>query len=588
MDCHFFQMIRQQFGIDDYDSGTMQVNHAMSRSIWTDKMLSYRGSDLYKLYIDDTIRSLETNKLKIDMMGAIINTPEYMHDYLVDQVRQTQGGNDAEAMFMNFDYSDKKMIERLGKIGVDIDPHFYEKMLSWHRGIISGFNLSWYTAFTNNFQRFNYFIDYGFGNWAEATAALLGYGKYSYNFDKKRMDKFVDKTGVKDPIVQFTDIIIAGAVDNAQTMFGAYTSMRDLAAMKRGDSPEFDKVLIRASGKEKIQLEELQKLRDLFYKITTTKWKEQDKAILEKSLKELEWDLTDEYIGRIVNWRLSYFPVKAGSKLLTMRGTEIELRSEGAVMGFINADKTGQLDHTSDVPLYEQENAIKMARGMVYHTQFAFDPTNSPKMFRGAFGRMYWQFKQYQYFQASHDWKIMKNLWDTSGGNNAVETSLFMSGRVIKELGKMVTEAGYLPYRKFVGKDNLFERDDIAQSFIKFSIIRGLATAMTTFYQLPFFDLEMMRTVRGAITGRGLRGLESPLLVYPARIAKLGFLLSRMMDDDDEDKERTFTELIFDWFPAIINVIVMIALKNPYAFSAYVPPGAKVVYKGVAKKIEED
>ena len=583
---HFLKMIKQIFGIEDYDSGTMQVNHAMSRSLWTDKLQRYRGADLYKLYIDDTIRSLETNKLKIDMMNSIINTPEYFHNYLIDQVKQTAGGGDAEAGLGKFDYSDKKMIERLNTIGVDIDPEFYEKILSWQRGVVSGFNLSWYTAFTNNFQRVNYLVDYGTKEWMEAVGARQGWGKYAYGKSKEDINRAITLTGIKDPLLQFTDVIVAGRTD--RTLLGSYRSMKDLATMKAGNDDSFDKLFQKAGTKEKIQLEELKRLRKTFAHILTNDWKEQDRGILERAIKSLEWELTDEYIGRIIDWRLNYFPLSAGKEILTMGGTEDTIRSEGAMMGFILADKLGQLDHNSDIPIYEQENAVRMARIMVYHTQFAFDPINSPKMFRGAFGRMFWQFKPYQYFQAEHDWKVVSNAWNTSGGNNAVETGLHMTGRITKELFKMIGDVGYAPYKALMQKDKLTEPDEIARSFIKFSVLRGMASVATTFYSLPFFDLELVRMAKGAVTGRGLRGIESPLLVYPFRIAKLAMMLSGALDDEEDDK-RLISNIIMDYFPAIINIIAGVILQNPYAFGVFVPPGPpKWGYKWAAEKIAEE
>jgi len=294
----------------------------------------------------------------------------------------------------------------------------------------------------------------------EAVGARQGWGKYAYGKSKEDINRAITLTGIKDPLLQFTDVIVAGRTD--RTLLGSYRSMKDLATMKAGNDDSFDKLFQKAGTKEKIQLEELKRLRKTFAHILTNDWKEQDRGILERAIKSLEWELTDEYIGRIIDWRLNYFPLSAGKEILTMGGTEDTIRSEGAMMGFILADKLGQLDHNSDIPIYEQENAVRMARIMVYHTQFAFDPINSPKMFRGAFGRMFWQFKPYQYFQAEHDWKVVSNAWNTSGGNNAVETGLHMTGRITKELFKMIGDVGYAPYKALMQKDKLTEPDEIA------------------------------------------------------------------------------------------------------------------------------
>ena len=59
------------------------------------------------------------------------------------------------------------------------------------------------------------------------------------------------------------------------------------------------------------------------------------------------------------------------------------------------------------------------------------------------------------------------------------------------------------------------------------------------------------------------------------------------LDDEDDETKKTLSEIVFDYFPATINFLIMIALRNPYAFTAYTPPmGPKFLVKTAAKKIQ--
>ena len=96
---------------------------------------------------------------------------------------------------------------------------------------------------------------------------------------------------------------------------------------------------------------------------------------------------------------------------------------------------------------------------------------------------------------------------------------------------------------------------------------------------------ETYRFLANRIVGahRGIRGLESPMLVYPARLAKLGLMLLRGGFDED-DEEKTIGETLMDWTNPLVNLLIGLGMGNPYAPTAYIPPVAKTGYKYLLKE----
>jgi hypothetical protein len=579
------KMARQQMGMDPFESTTMQVSHLQHRSLWTDKMQRDRSPSLIQDYFEDMVRAMETNNLKLQAMQTMLVTGENLHGYLMNEVKEATGSMDTAAGFLGLNYSDEAMMKRLHTLGIKIDPELYRHMLGWHRGVISGWNLGFLTAAMNNFQRVNYFIDYGWDLWHEAQRAIQGKGRYS----NLEVLKFVEDTGVLDLSTQFTDWLLAGANTSETKPLGFIIPVADIKRMVLGKRGGMDKALAKASGKEKLQLEELDRLNKKMKILLETDWKPEQKELLRQSIKDLKFTMTDEYIGRIVDWRLNWFPfqqTKAGggiAEAFTMGGTERNIRTLGAVMGFIEAERRGMLDTTKD-DYFNQDAAIAMARTMVYHTQFAFDPINSPKFMRGAFGRFYWQFKQYQYFQAEHDFKTLQNMWVSTDGNGMARVGR-MGARVTAELLRMGASSADRGLGVVgIDVDPNLERDETARSLIRFFMTRGLMSMVSAAIYVPILT-EIYRFTANRVVGahRGVRGLESPMLVYPLRLAKLGLMMLRGGFDEDEE-ERTRNEVLMDWVNPLVNLLIGLGLGNPYAPTAYIPPVAKTGYKYYVKE----
>jgi hypothetical protein len=161
-------------------------------------------------------------------------------------------------------------------------------------------------------------------------------------------------------------------------------------------SSGWDKILARASERseqEKIKVEELIRIKTLLWEFMHNN--KADKKYLKKLLNDMKVGLRQDYANRLVQWRISWFPAgMSGSAMFTLKGGEERMRLETAYMGLRKAYDMGLVEIPQGNWKYtDSPEAVQMARLYVYANMFGMNSPHLAKAFRGAFGGLFWQWK---------------------------------------------------------------------------------------------------------------------------------------------------------------------------------------------------
>jgi len=558
--------------------------HAKSRVYFTNRMLRRKDPEVLHEYVNTMFKAAIDNSMKINLLETVLATDDITAEFVVDHASVAMGSITTRGGFLGIKYGNDEIANALSKIfagtDVKITPEIVHRFGLFHNQFIISNNLGFRTAMTNNFQRTTRVIDFGLKSSVEANRIRRnGYA----GLTPADVDALVRRTGVLDPITYLADMLTSGVKDATDADFiMPYVDMKRLLLPrikfvngKDGWDRLLEKSALRQknklnalSGKRELlklnrkELEEIKKKKGSLYDLMN---KEMEAKEIKAIIRSLELDLTEAYINRLVSWKLKWFP--AGKSLTTMMGTEEAMRVEDAITGFLAAERNGLIP--KDLPMKEKwmsPNAVRMARLVVYNSSFGMSSQFLPKMFHGAIGKWFFQFKSYQWHQANHDWKYFDNFINSSRGSNFVVKGLDGSIRLTAELARMIG-------RPIIGKKT---KDVEANKLLRFLMYRGTASLLSlSMFYVPFFGWALQNAVRVATMGRlggrrAIRGMESPVLMYPLRAMYMAYLLNARFADDD-DKDRTTSEFIRDWLPPLMNVFIGFFIEGLDAIRPLLP-----------------
>ena len=542
-----------------------------SRGLLTDPMRRRRDPELMKDYIDSGYRTIEMNKIKLSLMKSMLFMPnKQLAEYVVDQVLASTGSHQVQAGLFKLGYSNEavsKIVSAMMPWKNDkIESHDIARAGAMHNGFVVYANLGAGTALTNNMQRATPILDYGWPLFARSYQALHN-GDTRYT-SEEWMD-IVRETGVLDPVQAFTDALLAGA--SGANGMDWLMPLVDMAKVKLGSKGfaqkwTIDSLLANSTGRNEA---DIRALKERIHQIATSN--STNKKLLIKQIRQLNLGLSERYMGKLVAWKLGWFPSKKLAGAFTMTESEQMMRAEVALMGMFQAEQLGELgdvesqfDKNPEAKPWLSEAGIKMARLMVYNTMFGMSQQFLPKMFRGAVGKFFMQFKSYQYHQMEHDMKYVTNFWRSNKGQNLftgvteapvrlVAEMARMIGRVPGRLGSMASPVKN--YSKMKDMDDSID-DRSANRLLKFLLVRGGASMLSAvmFYHSAFtgvLRLALRGVGRNPLARRGLFGLETPVVTYPLHILWALYAAGSVAGRDDDDDN--LQDFLRDWLPPAIT-----------------------------------
>ena len=545
-----------------------------SRTLFTDNKLRRKDRSVHSEYVDQAFRANELTKLKLELFKTVLSLQhnQPLVNYLVDQVKVASGGADIEAGFMNLNYSDQRISDILSKYISDITPEKVKQIGLIIRGYLSAANLGVWTAVTNNTQRLNKIINYG---WKKTWEAMDAVKNGIDGFTASEIREQVEETGVLHPGNAFIDMLSMNINMQVGTEWKeALAPIRDVASLWKATtldswlnrSNSLDNLIKRASSQvsgEKVQLEEIKRIKTELYNIVNdpTKNTLKDKKRLEKRLKDLRLGLTQSGINRLINWKLQWFPLGLKNKMFTMAGTEEQMRLEVAFQGLKEAKEMGLINTEKKNWKYtDSPEAVEMARLYVYTNLFGFTQVMNPKMFRGAVGGKAFLWRQYDYNQVILEYEMFRSAamspeWAAKYGEGASMGAL-IAARLPFQIGKNIIRAGTQTMRAMgMSKEQVSQLqktmklnpeldDKNLQRATLLMMTRGMASIASFILYTqwaPYTILREGQLLIGSMVGknkinqRALMGFGSPLVTKTLMIATLISAIIKAIDGDDTD-----------------------------------------------------
>jgi hypothetical protein len=555
------------------------------RTLFTDHKRRRKDRGIWGEYVDQSTRANELTKLKVQLLKTILalqHNPKLVN-YLIDQTKASSGHADIESGFLNLNFSDQTVANMFGD---DITAEGIRDRGLIIRGYKTGANLGSWTSLTNNTQRVNNVINYGFeSTWKSMTAVRNG----DENFTSEEIRQQVEETGVLHPGNAFIDMLTMGIdmaagseykemlmplVDTARLWKA--TSLPDFL----NNSKNWDKIISSAQSRgavgEKIQIEELQRVKTELYKIMHEPTKDNKKEIsrLSKRFKDLRIGLTQVNINRLVKWKLQWFPLGVGKELLTMSGSEEQMRLESGYQGMREAFNMGRVNTPPDRKwkYTDSDDAVDMARLYVYYNLFGFTKVIAPKMFRSAVGGTGLQWRQYDYNQIILEHEIFRGA-ALSPEFAQKYPSLGVAAlppRITFQIMKKIIRGGSQAARlfglskeqvkywtKFIKVNKELDDKNLDKATNLF-LTRGLAAILGKMMYLNFAPYTFMRSFmkipkavlgRNKINQRMLFGLESPLISKMITMSMMVALAikwgTRGLDDEDDTLEDFLRDMPF-------------------------------------------
>lgn len=163
-----------------------------------------------------------------------------------------------------------------------------------------------------------------------------------------------------------------------------------------------------------------------------------DKKYLKKLLNDMKVGLRQDYANRLVQWRISWFPSgMSGSAMFTLKGGEERMRLETAYMGLRKAYDMGLVETPQGKWKYtDSSEAVQMARLYVYSNMFGMNSPHLAKAFRGAFGGLFWQWKQFDWFQTQDEYRILRNAVLSTNSKYPMIGGLTLPTRMMMQIMK--------------------------------------------------------------------------------------------------------------------------------------------------------
>ena len=594
-------------GIDtDIDRREMvmvdRILASKGRTLFTDHKRRRKDRSLWKEYVDQATRANELTRLKIQLLKTMLGLQKnpQLVNYLVDQVKAAAGDADIEAGFMNLNYSDKSVASLFGD---DITAETIRDYGLIERAFITGANLGSWTSLTNNLQRKNGVINYGLESVVGAINAIKDGDE---NFSAEEILEQVEETGVLHPGNAFIDMLTLGmdfgeGVSWKEAILPLTDTMRLWKATTLdgwiNQSGSWDKLISAArqrSEGEKIQVQELRRVKEELYDImhSETKDNPREKNRLKKRLLDLRIGLTQANINRLVKWKLGWFPLGVLEPVLTMSGSERQMRAEFSYIGMREVFDSGRIDvpENKKWKYTDSEDAVNMSRLSVLMNLFGFTKVMAPKMFRGAVGGAGLQFRQYDYNQM-----IIEMEWLRSAalspqfaqksralgwGALPFRMTLQIMKKIIRGGIKSTKVFGVSPdqvkYWEKMIRLNKEHDDKNLDRAANFFLITAPPTIMTKFLYHTFAPYTILRSIQSIsraflkdkTTMRAARGFESPLISKSITMAVL-FAVAlgigrRGLDDEEDAIEDFIRELPFSIFITTMFLWITDFSKNAY------------------------
>ena len=397
----------------------------------------------------------------------------------------------------------------------------------------------------------------------------------------------VEETGVLHPGNAFIDMLTMSmdlGQGNSSDLKEALLPLVDIGRLIKAtsldkwlnQSKSWDKLILSAQSRGdvagKIDLEELRRVKEDLYDIVHGDYKNttKDRKYLEKKLQDLKLGIKQSMINRIVKWKLEYFPSGILEAVVTMAGSERQMRSEFAFTGFNISREQGRvvIPESGEWKYTDSKDAVDMARLSVLMNLFGLTKVMSAKMFRGAVGGMGLQFRQYDYHQT-----IVEMEWLRSAAMSPEWVSNRAAGygtlpfRITLQIMKKAIRGGMHSARLAgVSKDQVKywqkminlnpEHDDKnLDRATNFFLISGVPTIMLKYLYFNFAPYHVLRNVQNFsrrflsddINMRASRGLESMVVNKMITISMLlMYALGQLEPDDEEDTiEDALRELPF-------------------------------------------
>jgi len=568
------------FGNPDTEEGKSQIRIASRilntkhRSLFTDKKRRIKDRSVWKDYVTDVYKAIESSRLKLQLyktMLALHNSPSLVK-YLVNEVRNSIGEPFTEAGFMGWDYSDERIAELWPG---EATPEDIRALGLFVRGWKTGANLGMWTSFTNNFQRITPFLNYGMDAMVESIRASI-HGDQRSGMTKEELKSQVRETGVLEPANAMIDMLAIG-MGGADTDYREMIlPIRDMLALWKNttlngwlsSSNGWNKILARASERtegEQIQVEELIRIKTLLWEFMHHD--KGNKKELKRMLKDAKIGLRQSYINRMVYWKIAWMPV--GAKVFTLKGGEEQMRFEVALAGFFKADDLGRVNKPANRKwrYTDSQDAVDMARLYVYSNLFGMNSPHLPKMFRGAFGATTFQWRPYDWFQIQEDHRKFKNAILASPSESPILGGMALVPRLMLHIMKkgirapgLISETYDKKFVKWVDSIVPLEKkwdDKSLDDLTNFLLIRGTASLLSVgmFYSSTAYGAWRVLNQTARISGitrnpmsqRALFGLESPLISRTLHMMMLALLGARVITADDDD---IYEDVIRDYAPA--------------------------------------
>jgi hypothetical protein len=566
------------------------------RSLYADKTQRIKDRSVWRDYVDQTYRAMHGSKLKIQAFKTVLalqNNPPLVK-YLVNEVRNATGEQFTESGFLGFDYSDEKISELLPGV---TDPNRIKSTGLFMRSLKTGFNLGFNTGLTNNFQRINPILNYGLEPWQQSVRAI---DKGDEHFSAEEILSQVRETGVLEPGNAMIDMLAIGMSGAESNYKEAILPLRDMIALTKNttlngwlsSSKGWDKILARASERseqEKIKVEELIRIKTLLWEFMHDS--KADKKYLKKLLNDMKVGLRQDYANRLVQWRISWFPSgMSGSAMFTLKGGEERMRLETAYMGLRKAYDMGLVETPQGKWKYtDSSEAVQMARLYVYSNMFGMNSPHLAKAFRGAFGGLFWQWKQFDWFQTQDEYRILRNAVLSTNSKYPMIGGLTLPTRMMMQIMKKSARGAGKVLNIDTPSISKKTDDKMVDAFTNLFLTRGVAGLIATFmyYSSDIYGalgaIQKLGNVIGArnpLNQRALFGLASPLLsrsVHAGMFALLAMNLLPFGADEDDVLE----DIVRDYAPAFIFTMFLLIMDFEENFKrgikTWLPSGAKEV-----------
>ena len=344
---------------------------------------------------------------------------------------------------------------------------------------------------------------------------------------------------------------------------------------------EFDseKVYTKKRSKEE--------LRKLFIKMLTSDNSNEDgtqnRAHIEKQIKNLLGQLSKERLQKMVAFKLSYFwNFKSTRGLLTFTEGERIMRHHGVISALIDAyysghlgqlgkkiqvnrinPTTGEEEVSTTYEVFRTRAAKRVARMAVRNEYFGMTKVHMGEAM-GGFGEGLWTYKGYPIQQMIADHRILTSMM--------AESKIGAMSRISNELSLMISE--WAQNRAITGRimEGLgYETEDVtnpnnpdgdpqARAVIRLLLTRGMmSVAMAIMDIAPYFKYASTQYMAARHV---MRGAENPLFKMAITILVNGIMMAG--SDDDEKVRRGVSGLAEDMIRLFIPLWISLPLTSFY------------------------